>query len=181
MKKLTVKEMCLAALMAALLCVTGPLSLPIGPVPISLATLVVYLTGYVLGWKLGSVSVLLYLILGAVGVPVFSNFQSGLGKLTGPTGGYLIGYLPLVIIVGIVASRNAKNFLACILAMVAGTAVLYTMGTAWLAFSTGMTASAAIAAGVLPFLIGDAAKILIAAFLGYALQSRLRAAKLAVI
>ncbi len=178
MKKMSVKEMCLSALMAAVLCVASPFSIPVGPIPLSLATLVIYLTAYVLGWKLGAVSVLIYLLVGILGVPVFSAGRSGIGIIAGPTGGYLIGYLLRVIITGLWVQKNARKILASILVMVAATAVLYTLGTIWLAVSAHMTAKAAIAAGVLPFLVGDAIKILIAAFLGSALQSRLKSAGL---
>ncbi len=186
---MSVKEMCLAALMAAVLCVVGPFSIPVGPIPLSLATLVIYLTAYVLGWKLGTVSVLIYLLVGILGVPVFSAGRSGIGVIAGPTGGYLIGYLLLVLICGLFVgpgqhatgkpeSKKARKVLSSILVMVVATAVLYTLGTVWLAFSAHMTAKAAVAAGVLPFLAGDAIKIVIAAFLGSALQGRLRSAGL---
>ncbi len=193
MKKMSVKEMCLAALMAAVLCVASPFSIPVGPIPLSLATLVIYLTAYVLGWKLGAVSVLIYLLVGILGLPVFSAGRSGIGIIAGPTGGYLIGYLLLVLITGLYvgphrsgsragrdgsAAGNVRRILMSILVMVVATAVLYTLGTAWLAVSAHMTAQAAIAAGVLPFLVGDAIKIVIAAFLGSALQSRLMSAGL---
>ena len=193
MKKMSVKEMCLAALMAAVLCVVGPFSIPVGPIPLSLATLVIYLTAYILGWKLGVVSVLIYLLVGILGVPVFSAGRSGIGVIAGPTGGYLIGYLLLVLICGVFVgpgqtlgssatskpeSKKARKILASILVMVVATAVLYTLGTVWLAYSAHMTAKAAVAAGVLPFLAGDAIKIVIAAFLGSALQGRLRSAGL---
>ena len=171
MKKMSVKEMCLAALMAAVLCVVGPFSIPVGPIPLSLATLVIYLTAYILGWKLGVVSVLIYLLVGILGVPVFSAGRSGIGVIAGPTGGYLIGYLLLVLICGLFVgpgqtlgssatskpeSKKARKILASILVMVVATAVLYTLGTAWLAYRAHMTAKAAVAAGVLPFLAGDA-------------------------
>ena len=79
------------ALMTAVICVLAPLSLPIGPVPISMATLVLFLSIYVLGWKKATISVCLYILLGLVGVPVFSGFTGGVSKLAGATGGYIVG------------------------------------------------------------------------------------------
>ena len=78
--------------MTAVICVLAPFSLPIGPVPISLTNLAIYFVLYMLGVKRGTISYLVYLLIGLVGVPVFSGFTSGPGKLFGPTGGYLIGY-----------------------------------------------------------------------------------------
>ena len=96
MKKTNVYQMATCAIMAALLGVLAPLALPVGPVPISLATLVVYLAAYILEPKWSIVSVVIYLLLGLVGLPVFSGGKAGVGTLVGPTGGYLIGYLFLI-------------------------------------------------------------------------------------
>ena len=85
-------------MVAAVLCVVGPWTIPIGPVPISLVTLVISLAVYLLGAKLSTASVLVYLLIGAVGLPVFSNYGAGLAKVVGPTGGYLVGYLALAFV-----------------------------------------------------------------------------------
>lgn len=89
------KELTLIGLMAALTCIAGPLSLPLpfSPVPISLTNLAIYFSVYILGMKRGTISYLVYLLLGLVGLPVFSAFTSGPAKLFGPTGGYLIGFI----------------------------------------------------------------------------------------
>ena len=92
MKKHTIYTMTACALMAALMCVLCPVSVPIGPIPISLSILVLIVTTLVLGTWRALVSYTVYLLLGAVGMPVFSGFQGGLAKLAGPTGGYLVGF-----------------------------------------------------------------------------------------
>ena len=92
--------MALAALMTAVTCVLAPMSIPIGPVPISLTNLVIYFSLYLLGWKWGTVSYLVYVLIGMAGLPVFSGFTGGLGKLAGPTGGYIVGFLPMAVIAG---------------------------------------------------------------------------------
>ena len=79
------------ALMTAVTCILAPLSIPIGPVPISLTNLAIYISLYLLGWKRGTISYLIYLLIGLVGIPVFSGFTGGPAKLAGPTGGYIIG------------------------------------------------------------------------------------------
>ena len=94
-KKLTTYQMAVTALMAAVMCVLGPLSVPIGAIPISLTNLVICFSAWLLGPKFGTLSVAVYLALGAVGLPVFSGYGAGLAKLAGPTGGYLVGYLLL--------------------------------------------------------------------------------------
>ena len=91
---ITTKQLTLVGVMTAVTCILGPFSIPLpfSPVPISFTNLAVYLTVYVLGMKFGTISFITYLLLGAVGLPVFSAFTGGIGKLAGPTGGYLIGY-----------------------------------------------------------------------------------------
>ena len=84
-------DMTTIAVMAALICVAGPLTIPAGPIPLSLATFAVYLAGSVLGRKKGTIAVGLYLLIGIIGVPVFSGFSGGFQKLAGVTGGYLVG------------------------------------------------------------------------------------------
>mgnify|MGYP002553165895 CR=1 FL=1 len=126
--------MAVTALMTAVTCILAPLSIPIGPVPISLTNFAIYLALYLLDWKKGTVSYIIYLLLGLVGLPVFSGFTGGLGKLAGPTGGYIIGFIPMAIIAGIVIDKYTEKWLLCLLAMIVGTIVCYALGTAWLAY-----------------------------------------------
>ena len=98
--KFEIKELLVLALMTAVMAVLSPISIPVGPVPISLGTFAVCLTVAVLGRKMGTISYLIYLLLGLIGLPVFSNYGAGLGKLVGPTGGYLFGMLFLSIVGG---------------------------------------------------------------------------------
>ena len=128
-KKISTSTIAMIALMTAVTCILGPLSVPIGPVPISLTNLAIYFTVILLGWKKGTVSYVIYLLIGLVGVPVFSSFSAGPAKLFGP---------------------------------VLGTAVCYALGTAWLAYEAEMTFQAALMAGVIPFIIGDIAKMIVA-------------------
>jgi Uncharacterized conserved protein len=156
-----VKDMTLTAVMAALICVAGPLSIAVGPIPLSLASFAVYLAGAVLGKKQGSLAVALYLLIGMIGIPVFSGFSGGFQKLAGVTGGYLIGYLPCAFLSGLgreTAERKGKIGLMPLL-MAAGTAVLYAIGTAWFMIQTGNTLGGALGLCVVPFLPGDALKI----------------------
>ena len=139
-----IQDLTLIALMAALTCILGPMSitLPFTPVPISFTNLVIYFAVMVIGMKRGTISYLVYLLIGAVGLPVFSGFSGGLAKLAGPTGGY----------------------------MVLGTAVTYAFGTIWLCAQMHLTFVQGLYAGVIPYLPGDAAKIVIAIIVGSAVK-----------
>lgn len=172
------RDMTIIAVMAALLCVAGPLSIAIGPIPLSLATFAVYLAGAVLGAKRGTLAVALYLLIGAVGVPVFSGFSGGVQKLAGVTGGYLVGYLPCALLTGLaVKGESAENVAPwkLVLMMVAGTAVLYAIGTAWFMIQTKNPLGAALGMCVVPFLPGDAVKIAAATLLSIPIRKALYA------
>lgn len=177
-KRMTVYQLVTCALMAAVLCVVAPLSLQIGPIPVSLATLVLYLTAMLLGMKMGSVACLVYLLLGLVGMPVFTGWVGGVGKLVGPTGGYLVGYLPMVLIAGFFVDKFHGKIPYAALGMVLGTAVLYAMGTAWFVIQAQCTVSYALSVCVVPFLLVDLAKMVVALALGTLLRSRLKKAAL---
>lgn len=172
-KKLSIQQLAVIGVMTAVTCVLAPFSLPIGPVPISLTNLAIYFSLYALGAKKGTISYLIYLLIGLIGVPVFSAFSSGPGKLFGPTGGYLIGFIPMAIIAGILIDRYLNKRFICLIGMIAGTAVCYALGTIWLAHLTGMGFKAALMAGVIPFIPGDLFKIIIAMLLGPQLRRSL--------
>ena len=167
-KFLSVQNMTMIGMMTALICVMAPFSLhkPISPVPISLTNLALYFILYVLGMKRTILCNGLYLLIGLIGIPVFSNFTSGPGKLLGPTGGYLIGFLFMTLIAGLVVDKWEEKIWICVIGLVVGTAVCYLFGTAWLAIQQKMSFSAALMAGVIPFLPGDAVKIVVASLIG---------------
>ena len=157
-----VKDMTITAVMTALICIAGPLVIPAGPIPLSLATFAIYLSGSILGKKWGTIATGLYLLIGIIGVPVFSGFSGGFQKLAGVTGGYLAGYLPCAFLSGFGSERaEAENRRWIHPAMMAaGTAVLYAVGTAWFMVQTGNALGAALSLCVIPFLPGDAVKII---------------------
>lgn len=177
-KKLDVKTLTLTGVMAALICVLGPLSipLPVSPVPISLGTLAVYFAMYVLGMKKGVMSCCIYLLLGFAGMPVFTAYTGGIAKVLGPTGGYLIGYIFMAVIGGFFIDKWKGAIAYSLIGIVLGTIVMYAFGTLWLSYQAGMGFGAALAAGVLPFIPGDLAKILVAMIVGKQVRSRLNKA-----
>lgn len=172
-KKITTYQMAVTALMAAVLCVIGPLSVPIGAIPISLSNFVISLTVWLLGPKFGTLSVAIYLALGAVGMPVFSGYGGGLAKLAGPTGGYLIGYLAMAFIGGLFVEKSKGNPVVSGIGLVIGVAVSYVFGTAWFVFQMGCELSYALAVCVYPFIAFDLAKVIVACVIGALLRKRL--------
>ncbi len=172
-KKITTYQMAVTALMAAVMCVLGPLSVPIGAVPISLTNLVICLTVWLLGPKFGTLSVAIYLALGAVGIPVFSGYGAGLAKLAGPTGGYLIGFLPMALIGGLFIEKSKGNPIVSGIGLVLGIAVSYAFGTAWFVIQMQCELSYAMAVCVYPFIAFDLAKVVISCVVGALLRKRL--------
>lgn len=150
-----------AALMA--LCAWIAVPLPSG-ISFTMQTFAVCAVSALLGWKRGLLAVAVYLLLGFVGLPVFSGFQSGAGVLLGATGGYLIGFLFMAPCIGFCAERFGRGVPALVLSMVLGEALLYLFGTVWFtAVYTGGTGfGGAFALCVLPYLLPDAVKIALA-------------------
>ena len=132
MIRMNTQKMTRIALMTAVICVLAPLSIPLSSlVPISLATFAVMLAGVILGAGDGTACTALYLVLGAIGVPVFAGYSSGIGALVSVTGGYLIGYLPLAFCSGWLVKKQSYQLKGMISGMVIGTIVLYIIGTIW--------------------------------------------------
>lgn len=179
MKKIPmVYQLTTCALMAALMCVLGPMSIQIGPIPVSFTNLVIYLTVYLLGMKGATISYLAYLLLGAAGMPVLSGYSGGVGKLVGPTGGYLVGFIFIALISGFVMEKSNRNTLITILGMIVATLFDYLLGTAWFVFQMKCEVWYALTVCVFPFLLVDLAKILVATALGKTIRTALMKANL---
>ena len=163
----------MTAAVAAAVCVLSPWAVPFGAVPLSLCTLFLYLTAWVLGAKRAVAATAVYVLMGAAGLPVFSGFMGGLGHLAGPTGGYIVGYLPLTAICALFVRGFPAQRWMHLAGMALGTAVLYAMGTVWFCLQTGTGPVQALVVCVLPFLPGDLTKMLAALLLGPALRDRL--------
>lgn len=172
-KKITTYQMAVTALMAAVMCVLGPLSVPIGAVPISLTNLVICFTVWLLGPKFGTLSVAVYLLIGLVGVPVFSGYGAGLAKLAGPTGGYLVGFLLMAFIGGLFVEKSKGNPVISGVGLVLGIAASYVLGTAWFVSQMQCELSYALAVCVYPFIAFDLGKVVISCILGSLLRKRL--------
>ena len=164
----------LSALFAALIAVGAFIAIPIGPVPIVMQNFFVLLTGLLLGPRWGLIACGVYLLAGALGLPVFAGGTGGIGRFFGPTGGYLLAYLPAVFLTGWISQNKKKAVVWDSLAMIMASIVIYALGVSWLKVSTGMTWSKSLAVGMLPFLIGDVLKIIAAVVVARAARPMIR-------
>lgn len=175
---LSIQQMAVIALMTALTCILGPLSIPIGAVPISFTNFVIFLSVYLLGTKLGTISYCIYLLIGLFGLPVFSAYSGGPAKLAGPTGGYLIGFILTALLSGIFIEKSHYKIGLSVLGMIIGMLAAYLFGTVWFIFQSGCSLWYALTVCVFPFLIGDGIKIAVAAKIGPLIRNALQTAHL---
>ena len=155
------------ALMAAVLCILAPISIPvpISSVALTLATFVLYLMAYILKPRQALTVVGIYLLLGAAGLPVFSGYMAGISRFAAPGGGYLIGYLFLAGISSWFVQKYSAVSMQ-VIGMFLGTLVMYTLGTLWMANTTSISFLSALPAGMLVFLPLDILKIILASYIG---------------
>lgn len=159
-----VHALLLSALMVALISVLSQIAIPLPLVPINLALLAVFLTGFILPQRWALIAVGAYLLMGALGLPVFSGLRGGPQALFGNTGGYLLGYFLSVAVIALMrhqASNFIQRVLLCLLALLA----CYVPGTLWLSFLTGRTIAQVLPLAVFPFILGDLIKCALAALL----------------
>lgn len=176
--KTNTTAMILVAFCTAIIVVLAQITIPLPLIPITGQTLAIGLVVTILGLKYGTYSVLLYIILGAVGLPVFQSFTGGIGIVFGPTGGYIIGFIPSAIIIGLYLLKTRVTFIHALIANILGMIVTLAFGATWLKILNDLTWEQAIVAGVLPFIIVGLVKAAIAAFVGVIVHQRLTAAKL---
>ena len=174
------RSVVLCSLMAALMAVGAFIQVPIGPVPIVLTNLFVLLTGLLLGARWGTASAALYLLVGALGLPVFSGGRGGLAHLFGPTGGYLFGFVLSAWITGFISGCFRRSISGSLLAVIFGSLVIYGLGVPWLKIITHMTWNKAWMVGMVPFLPGDVLKAISAVILFRSLKPMLDRQNLSV-
>jgi len=150
----------MTALFVALMAVISPIAIPVGNMPVTLTTLVISFGGAYIGSASAVLAVAVYLVLGIIGIPVFSGFTAGIGHLVGPTGGFLLGYIPFALICGFARKRTV---FFRVIVFVSAALMLYAIGTVWYIFWADVSLPAALLACVVPVLPGDALKIIVAA------------------
>ena len=175
MKKFSVRDMVMCALFAALTAVCSQIQIPLPAIPINLALFAVLLCAGLLRPTAAVLAMVVYVVLGLVGVPVFAGMRGGMAVLFGKTGGYILGYILCALIVGALSRKFAFSFKNLCLEMLLGVAVCYAFGTIWFMAVTGLNLATSMSYCVIPFLPGDAVKILLAAFLALRLRKPLAA------
>lgn len=171
-KKFSTKELTATALMTAIMCIFGPLTVPIGPIPVSLTNFVICFSAYIFGAKGTLRSYIIYFLLGLIGLPVFSGFGSGLGKILGPTGGCLIGFFITAFLAGVAAEKINIRVLRLIVVYLTMLPT-YTLATLWYAYSTDTALLASFAVCVVPFILIDFAKVVVCELIAPVIKFRL--------
>ncbi|MDI2587373.1 biotin transporter BioY [Psychrobacillus sp. NEAU-3TGS] len=178
MRNNRLKMMIVAALFAAIISVAAQIIINIPPVPFTLMTIAVMLTATILGAKYGTLAVAVYVLMGVIGIPVFAGMKGGFGVVLGPTGGYIMAIIPAALFVGWYLGNFGHTKAQAIIANMIAVLIILALGTAWLKFAADLPWNGAIKGGMLPFILPDLAKAIVAAIIGIIIRNRLVAAKL---
>ncbi len=171
---MNIRKTVIIGILAAVICVFAPFSLPAGAIPISLSTFAIYLVSCTTPKRYSVPAVAVYILIGAVGLPVFSSFTGGLQCITGYTGGYIIGYIPCAFIIGLITDKYPNNKIVYPISLISGTLVCYLFGTLWYLQKAEISFIEAASVCVLPFLVGDIIKIAAASVIGITLKQQLK-------
>lgn len=172
------KMMILAALFAALMGVGAQIIIPVPPIPFTAQTLVLPLMAIILGKRYGTLSAALYVALGAVGIPVFAGMKAGLGIILGPTGGFILSYIPAVFLIGLIFEKGGRHTAAGVAATVTGALFILFAGTVWYKWMGNLSWAGAFTGAMIPFIVPDILKAVFAAVLGVLIRKRLESARL---
>jgi len=178
MRNEQLKMLIVTTLFAAIIGILAQITIPLPLVPITGQTLAIGLAATILGKRYGTLSVLVYILLGIIGVPVFSMMQSGLGVVFGPTGGYIVGFIPAAFITGWYIERFGLTLTHAVTANVIGMIITLTFGAVWLKISAELSWMSAFVGGVTPFVVVGVVKAVLAASIGILVRKRLTSAKL---
>ncbi len=178
LKKSISQTIITSVVFALIIAAFAQLVIPLPLVPITGQTLAIGLAATILGSKNGMLTVVLYIILGAVGLPVYSQLNSGLDAIVGVTGGFLVGFIPAAFLIGLYLEKTTFTVRNAFIANTIGMFVILIIGTSWLKLSTELTWEAAFLGGFAPFIIGGLIKAFLAAWLGILTREKLQKAKL---
>lgn len=172
------RMMIITALFAAITGILAQVTIPLPLVPITGQTLAIGLAATILGAKYGTVSILLYIFIGAVGIPVFTAFSGGFAVLVGPTGGFIVGFIPTAFFIGWYLEKTSYSVGQAMVANTIGMFITLTFGTAWLKVVGSLSWPAAIASGFAPFIIVGLIKAFLASWIGIIVRNRLMSANI---
>lgn len=172
-KKFGARNIAFIGMSVALMAICSWISIP-ATIPFTLQTFAIFITLYILGFRDGSIAIITYITLGVIGVPVFSNFGGGLGVLMGPTGGYILGFIPICLVYFLFEVITKKAIWGRIVSSIIGLAVCYFVGTVWFLVVynniNDMTITNALMLCVVPFIIPDLIKIFLGLFISIKLN-----------
>ncbi|CAM3279337.1 MULTISPECIES: biotin transporter BioY [Brevibacillus] len=168
----------LSAIFAAVTAVLSQLTIPLPMIPITGQTLAVGLTATILGSRYGTLAILIYILLGAVGMPVFSGASGGFQVLVGKTGGYITGFILTAYVTGLIMEKTRFTYVTAILANLVGMVITLIFGTVQLKYVLDIPWEQAIAFGVTPFLMVGVIKAVLASLIGIKVRERLIANRL---
>lgn len=178
MRDQKLKFLVVDALFAVIIALLAQVAIPLGPIPLTGQTFAIGLAATILGARHGTISVLVYIVLGAVGIPIFQGMTAGIGIIFGPTGGFIIGFIFNALLTGWLLEKTKFTVPYAIVANILGAIVTLIFGVLWLKVSTGLDWPAAFLTGMVPFIIPGIIKAVFAALLGILIRDRLIKAKL---
>ena len=168
------------ALFAAIIGILAQITIPLPLVPITGQTLAIGLAATILGSRYGTLSSLLYIVMGAIGIPVFAQMTGGLGIVFGPTGGFIVGFIPATFLIGYYIEKSSYTVLNAFIANIIGMIITLTFGTAWLKLSADLSWTAAFLSGFAPFVIVGIIKAFLAGWIGILVRKRLISANILI-
>ncbi len=172
------RMMIITALFAAIIGILAQVTIPLPLVPITGQTLAIGLAATILGSTYGTISVLLYILLGAVGIPVFAGLSAGVSVIIGPTGGFIVGFIPTALFIGWYLEKTSFNFVSAMVANTTGMLITLSFGTAWLKIAADLSWEAAIVGGFAPFIVVGLIKAALASWIGVLVRNRLASANI---
>lgn len=170
---MNVKDLVKISISTSLISVVAPLSIPIGPIPITLQTLIISIIGILIGGKKGFIATTMYIGIGAIGIPVFAQYKSGLSVLISPTGGFIISFPIMVFIIGIVFEKY-KNKIILYIGVILANIINYVTGLCWFLYITNTGLVNGIKLIVIPFMLTTAIKVILTVEIGQILKNRLQ-------
>lgn len=174
-KLFTVKNMCYVGLFTAVIAIMAQISIPMPlGVPMTMQTFAITLAAIILGAKLSTISSLIYILLGAIGLPVLAGFSGGISKFVGPTGGFLISFPIMAFIIGYAVDHRTAFKGAFVVGLIAGTVVNYIVGIVMFCILTQSSVAVGFTACVLPFIPTAIIKAILAALIGFPIRKRLK-------